>query len=76
MRFTETTRELIGDRGFLLHKESGAVYDHAVYLGKYDSPDNYEDCDDSAYSEYLEKIEKQEEECGEKESPAEETAQE
>ena len=43
MVFNETNRELKSESGYLREKESGAVYDYAIYLGKFDSKDNYEE---------------------------------
>ena len=43
MVFNESNRELKSERGYLREKESGSVYDYAIYLGIFDTADNYEE---------------------------------
>ena len=43
MTFNEKNRKLESKSGYLREKESGAVYDYAIFLGKFDNVDNYEE---------------------------------
>lgn len=52
MEFNETTRELKSGTGCLRSKDGELYADHPIYLGKYDSPENYEEISKEAYEEY------------------------
>ena len=49
MTFNEETRELTSSTGCLRSKDGGLYSDHPIYLGKYDSPENYEEITKKAY---------------------------
>ena len=61
MNFIEETRELTSNTGYLKHKETGVVYNYAIYLGIYDSIENYEECTQQDYLNFLEPVKQQEE---------------
>ena len=63
MVFNEKNRELKSETGYLRSKEDGAVYDYAIYLGKYDSAENYEEITETEYNTAKEN-EKREQEDG------------
>lgn len=54
MIFTQETRKLESETGFLRFKNTGYVCNYAIYLGKGDSQDNYEEVSEEVYNEYLE----------------------
>ena len=51
MTFTESNRKLISSTGYLKASD-GSVYESPIYLGIYDSKDNYEEVGHDAYEEY------------------------
>ena len=59
MQFIEETRELTSNTGYLRHKETDVVYDYPIYLGKYDSIDNYEECTEQDYLDWIKQQEEQ-----------------
>jgi len=62
MEFIENIRKLISETGFIRHKETGAVYNYSIYIGKYDKVENYEECSANDYEAYLKLVRAQEEE--------------
>ena len=51
MTFTESNRKLVSSTGYLKATE-GSVYESPIYLGIYDSADNYEEVGQDAYEAY------------------------
>lgn len=52
MEFNEETRELTSRTGCIRRKDGELYVDYPIYLGIYDSPDNYEEISKEAYEEY------------------------
>lgn len=57
--FETSTRKLESESGYIKSLIDGTIYDHAIYLGIYDSPDNYVVSYKNDYEEYLKKEEEQ-----------------
>ena len=55
MEFIQETRKLISSTGYLKHKETGIVYNYPIYLGKYDSVNDYEEVFETDYQQFLER---------------------
>lgn len=51
MTFTKSNRELVSSTGYLKTLD-GSVYESPIYLGIYDSEDNYEEVEQDAYEAY------------------------
>lgn len=51
MTFTDSNRKLVSSTGYLKSLE-GSVYESPIYLGIYDSEDNYEEIGQDAYEAY------------------------
>ena len=51
MTFTESNRKLVSSTGYLKATD-GSVYESPIYLGIYDSEDNYEEVGQDAYEAY------------------------
>ena len=51
MTFTESNRKLVSSTGYLKGTD-GSVYESPIYLGIYDSKDNYEEVGQDAYEAY------------------------
>ena len=51
MIYNEINRELKSETGYLRSKERGAVYNYGIYLGKFDSPTNYEEISEEEYNQ-------------------------
>lgn len=58
MTFNESNRKLVSSTGYLKATD-GSVCESAIYLGIYDSKDNYEEVDKEEYESYLKKQEGQ-----------------
>ena len=41
MIFDETTRALNSNTGYFKFLEDGSIYDHTIYIGKDNKPENY-----------------------------------
>ena len=52
MHFDEHTRELTSDSGYIHALDDSLYTDYPIYLGKFDSPDNYEMGDKEGYEEW------------------------
>lgn len=52
MTFTESNRKLVSSTGYLKATD-GSVYESPIYLGIYDSKDNYEEVGQDVYDAYL-----------------------
>ena len=52
MTFTESNRELVSSTGYLKDTD-GSVCESPIYLGIYDSEDNYEEVEKEEYEAYL-----------------------
>ena len=48
MTFTESNRKLVSSTGYLKGTD-GSIYESPIYLGIYDSKDNYEEVGQDAY---------------------------
>ena len=59
MTFTESNRKLVSSTGYLKSTE-GSVCESPIYLGTYDSKDNYEEAGKEEYEAYLKKQEESE----------------
>lgn len=59
MTFTESNRKLVSSTGYLKATD-GSVYETPIYLGIYDSKDNYEEVGKEEYEAYLKKQEEPE----------------
>jgi len=53
MEFIEKSRKLTSSTGFIKNIETGEIYDYSIYLGKFDSPENYTECSEADYQELL-----------------------
>lgn len=51
MVFDNETRKLTSETGYLRRIEDGVVFDHPIYIGKYDAPTDYEEIIESEYEE-------------------------
>lgn len=51
MTFTESNRKLVSSTGYLKGTD-GSVYESPIYLGIYDSEDNYEEVGKEEYEAY------------------------
>ena len=51
MTFTKSNRKLVSSTGYLKGTD-GSVYESPIYLGIYDSEDNYEEVGQDAYEAY------------------------
>lgn len=51
MTFTESNRKLVSSTDYLKGTD-GSVYESPIYLGIYDSEDNYEEVGQDAYEAY------------------------
>ena len=51
MTFTKSNRKLVSSTGYL-KTLNGSVYESPIYLGIYDSEDNYEEVEQDAYEAY------------------------
>ncbi len=49
MTFNESNRKLESGTGYMRNKESGDVYNYAIYLGIFNSKDNYEEITSEEY---------------------------
>ena len=59
MTFDTKTRKLTSDTGYI-HKLDDSLYtDHAIYLGIYDSADNYEEGNEKDYQDWIKKQEEE-----------------
>ena len=58
MTFTESNRKLVSSTGYLKATD-GSVCESPIYLGIYDSKDNYEEVGKDEYEAYLKKQEGQ-----------------
>ena len=58
MTFTESNRELVSSTGYLKATD-GSVYESPIYLGIYDSKDNYDEVGKDEYEAYLKKQEEE-----------------
>ena len=58
MTFTESNRKLVSSTGYLKSTD-GSVCESPIYLGIYDSKDNYEEVGRDEYEAYLKKQEEQ-----------------
>lgn len=58
MTFTESNRKLVSSTGYLKALD-GSVCESPIYLGIYDSKDNYEEVGRDEYEAYLKKQEEQ-----------------
>ena len=58
MTFTESNRKLVSSTGYLKATD-GSVCESPIYLGIYDSKDNYEEVGRDEYEAYLKKQEEQ-----------------
>ena len=58
MTFTESNRKLVSSTGYLKDID-GSVYESPIYLGIYDSKDNYSEVGKEEYEAYLKKQEEQ-----------------
>ena len=56
MTFTESNRKLVSSTGYLKSTD-GSVCESPIYLGIYDSKDNYEEVGKEEYEAYLKKQE-------------------
>ena len=54
MTFTESNRKLVSSTGYLKFTD-GSVCESPIYLGIYDSKDNYEEVGKGEYEAYLKK---------------------
>ena len=54
MQFNKKTRELKSDSGYIHALDDSLYTDHHIYLGIYDSPDNYEEGDAEGYEKWQE----------------------
>lgn len=57
MHFNEKTRELSSDSGYIHALDNSLYTDHPIYLGKFDSPDNYEEGNAEDYEEWVQRQE-------------------
>lgn len=63
MEYIKDTRELKSSTKYIKHIESGVIYPNAsIFLGIYDSPENYEESTKKDYEAYLEELEAKEKE--------------
>ena len=60
MTFTESNRKLVSSTGYLKSLD-GSVLESPIYLGIYDSEDNYEEAGKEEYEAWLKKQEEEEE---------------
>ena len=58
MTFTESNRELVSSTGYIKSLD-GSVCESPIYLGIYDSKENYEEAAKEEYEAYLKKQEEQ-----------------
>lgn len=58
MTFTESNRKLVSSTGYLKSTD-GSVCESPIYLGIYDSMDNYEEVGKEEYEAYLKKKEEE-----------------
>ena len=58
MTFTESNRKLVSSTGYLKALD-GSVCETPIYLGIYDSKDNYEEVGKEEYETYLKKKEEE-----------------
>ena len=58
MTFTESNRKLVSSTGYLKALD-GSVCETPIYLGIYDSKDNYEEVGKEEYESYLKKKEEE-----------------
>lgn len=56
MTFTESNRKLVSSTGYIKSLD-GSVLESPIYLGIYDSKDNYEEVSNEEYEDYLKKQE-------------------
>ena len=59
MTFTESNRKLVSSTGYLKATD-GSVCESPIYIGIYDSKDNYSEVGKEEYEAYLKKQEEQE----------------
>lgn len=59
MTFTESNRKLVSSTGYLKSLD-GSVLESPIYLGIYDSEDNYEEVGKEEYEAWLKKQEEEE----------------
>lgn len=57
MHFNKKTRELKSDSGYIHALDDSLYTDHHIYLGIYDSPDNYEEGNAEDYAKWVEEHE-------------------
>ena len=62
MVFNEVTRELSSESGYIHAKDDSLYTDYSIYLGKYDSPDNYEQGNKDDFEEWKNRHDQIEEE--------------
>lgn len=62
MDFDENTRKLTSDTGYIHSLDDELYTDHPIYLGKFDSPDNYEQGSEDGYDEWVKRQEEHSEE--------------
>ena len=60
MTFTESNRELVSSTGYIKATD-GSVCESPIYLGIYDSKDNYEEVGKDEYEAWLKKQEEPQE---------------
>ena len=58
MTFTESNRKLVSSTGYLKSTD-GSVCESPIYLGIYDSKDNYEEAGKDEYEAYIKKQEEE-----------------
>ena len=56
MTFTESNRKLVSSTGYIKSLD-GSVCESPIYLGIYDTKDNYEEVSKEEYEDYLKKQE-------------------
>ena len=59
MNFDEKTRKLTSDSGYIHAIDNSLYTDYPIYLGKYDSPSNYEEGNEESFIKWHEEKEKE-----------------
>ena len=59
MNFDEKTRKLTSDSGYIHAIDNSLYTDYPIYLGKYDSPSNYEEGNEEGFIKWHEEKEKE-----------------
>lgn len=59
MNFDEKTRKLTSDSGYIHAIDNSLYTDYPIYLGKYDSPSNYEEGNKEGFIKWHEEKEKE-----------------